>query len=273
MKTVFKKFDFSPAALRQKAKKGAKQAVAPTIVVTGIFFLNYFCFGPANASIGPVLALLFNKYRNRRGRYECLIWDFLVCEMLALAAFAASINIVLNIIVNAVVFFWIACFYINDYSPANHFPIGIAYIFFQISPAETIGALGTRALALAVSFSLLMAFLIVYSIIFTDRLAHIRQFKEGFEDCARLLELKGEDADERRKLQENLQKITVRCCRDIWEFNRSVIRPGNKANFYCRYIVFFIMFSYLTDNPENAGDYEQAKRMYERYRNDFENRF
>ena len=271
MKKIFKKPDLSFAEFRQKAKKGAKQAVAPTIIVTGIFFLNYFCFGPANASIGPVLALLFNKYRNRKGCYECLIMDFLVCEVLALAAFAASLHIALNIIVNAAVFFWIACFYINDYSPANHFPIGIAYIFFQISPAEDAAALGTRALALVVSFSILMVFLIVYTFLFTDRLAHIRLFKEGFESCARLLELKEEDADERRKLQGDLQKISVRCCKDIWEFNRSVIRPRNKANFYCRYIVFFIIFSYLADDPENAQDFEQAKRMYDRYRNDFEN--
>ena len=270
MKKIFKKPDLSPAEFWQTVKKGAKFAWAPTIIVTGIFFLNYFCFGPANASIGPVLALLFNKYRNRAGRYECLIWDFLVCEVLALCAYAASLNIALNIIVNALVFFWIACFYINDYSPANHFPIGIAYIFFQISPAETLGALGTRALALVVSFSLLMAFLIVYTLIFTDRPSHLKLFKEGFKDCERLLELKKEDAEERKKIQDGLQKISVRCCKDIWEFNRSVIRPRNKANYYCRYIVFFIMFICLTEDPENADDYERAKKMYERYKYDFE---
>ena len=271
MKNISKKFDLSLAVLWQKAKKGAKQALAPTIIVTGIFFLNYFCFGPANASIGPVLALLFNKYRNRNGRYECLIMDFLVCEVLAAAAFAASFHIALNIIVNALVFFWIACFYINDYSPANHFPIGIAYIFFQISPAENAAALGTRALALVVSFSILMVFLIVYTVIFTDYPAYKKVIADGFENCSRQLELEGEDPAACKELQKDLQKISNRCCKDIWEFNRSVIRPRNKANFYCRYIVFFIIFSYLMDDPENSADRAQARKMYERYRNDFEN--
>ena len=271
MKKFFKKNSISAAGFWQKAKKGARQALAPTIIVTGIFFLNYFCFGPENASIGPVLALLFNKYRNRNGRYECLIMDFLVCEVLAVAAFAACWHIVLNILVNAVVFFWIACVYINDYSPANHFPIGIAYIFFQISPAESINALGTRALALVVSFSILMVFLIVYTVLFTDYPVWKSLFKEGFENCARQLQLKEEEGEERKKLQRDLQGLSVRCCREIWEFNRSVIRPRNKANFYCRYIVFFIIFSYLMDGTLSSADREQAGKLYEKYLYDFQN--
>ena len=271
LKKFFKKPNISAAGLWEKLKKGAKLAWAPTIIVTGIFFLNYFCFTPANASIGPVLALLFNKYRNRNGRYECLIMDFLVCEVLAVAAFAASLHIALNIVVNAVVFFWIACVYINDYSPANHFPIGIAYIFFQISPASDLGSLGTRALALVVSFSILMLFLIVYTAIFSDHNAQKRLLEEGFENCARQLELKEEDEAARKELQNDLQKISVRCCKDIWEFNRSVIRPRNKVNCYCRYIVFFIIFNYLMDDPGNSEDRRQAEKMYERYLNDFQN--
>ena len=271
MKNILKKFDLSPAVLWQKAKKGAKQALPATIVITGIFFLNYFCFGPENASIGPVTALLFNKYKNRNGRYECLIMDFLVCEALAAAAFAVELHIVLNIVVNAVVFFWIACVYINDYSPANHFPIGIAYIFFQISPAGDIGALGTRALALVVSFSILLLFLLFYTIVFTDYPSQKKVITEGFEICRQQLLLSEKDQAGREEMHKDLHRICVQSCKDIWEFNRSVIRPKNKTNFYCRYIVFFIIFSYLMDDPDGTPDYEQAKKLYEKYWNDFQN--
>ena len=259
----------SSAEFLQKAKKGAKQAVAPTIIVTSIFFLNYFCFGPENASIGPVLALLFNKYRNRNGRYECLIMDFLVCEVLAVAAFAASLHLLLNLAVNAVVFFWIACVYINDYSPANHFPVGIAYIFFLISPAQTPAALGNRAIALVVSFGLVLLFLLVYTRLFTDYPAQKKLITEGFEICRQQLALTEEDADRRTELDASLHGICRRCCLDTWEFNRSVIRPRNKSNFYCRYVSFFIIFSYLIDGSGSGPDFEQAKQLYEKYLDDF----
>ena len=271
LKIRFAKSNLSPAELLQKLKNSIKQAVPATILITGIFFLNYFCFGPENASIGPVTALLFNKYKNRNGRYECLIMDFLVCEVLAAAAYAANLNLPLNILVNAVVFFWIACVYINDFSPANHFPIGIAYIFFQISPAEDLPALGMRATALVVSFAILLLFLLVYTLAFTDYPAYRREITEGFENCRQQLQLDKEDQSGRKELQDDLHKNSVRCCREIWEFNRSVIRPKNKTNFYCRYIVFFILFNYLMDNSESSSDYEQAKKLYEKYWHDFQN--
>ena len=271
MKTFFARFGSSPAEFLQKLKRNVKQAIPATIIVTGIFFLNYFCFGLENASIGPVAALLFNKYKKRNGRYECLIMDFLVCEVLAAAAFAASLNLLFCILVNAVVFFWIACVYINDYSPANHFPIGIAYIFFLISPAGDMTALGIRAAALVVSFSILLLFLIVYTHLFTDYPAHRKVIEKGFENCRQQLQITEQDPAGREELQKDLNKISVRCCREIWEFNRSVIRPRNKANFYCRFIAFFIVFSYLMDNSDSSADYEQAKKLYEKYRDDFQN--
>ena len=271
MKTILKKPNLSRDEFLHKARKCVKQALPPTIIVTGIFFLNYFCFGPENASIGPVAALLFNKYRNRNGRYECLIMDFLVCEVLAAAAFAACLNLPMSILVNAVVFFWIACVYINDYSPANHFPIGIAYIFFLISPAGDVAALGVRAAALVVSFSILLLFLVIYTHAFSDYPAHRKAIEEGFENCRQQLSRNEKDPAGREELQEDLNKISVRCCREIWEFNRSVIRPRNKANFYCRFIVFFIVFSYLMDNSDNDADYEHAKKLYEKYWDDFQN--
>ena len=271
MKISFANFKLSPAEILQKAKAGTKQALPPTIIITGIFFLNYFCFGPENASIGPVTALLFNKYKNRNGRYECLIMDFLVCEVLAAAAFAASLHLVLNIIVNASVFFWIACVYINDYSPANHFPIGIAYIFFQISPAETPASLGIRAAALVVSFAILLVCLLVYTLIFTDYPAQKRIISEGFENCRQQLDLAEKDPGGSAGLRDKLHKICLRCCRGTWEFNRSVILPRNKSNFYCRYVTFFIVFRYLMNDSGGSPDYEQAKKLYEKYRDDFQN--
>ena len=259
----------SPAEILQSAVKGTKQALPATIIITGIFFLNYFVFGPENASIGPVTALLFNKYKTRSGRYECLIMDFLICEVLAAAAFAANLNLLLNIIVNAAAFFWIACVYINDFSPANYFPIGIAYIFFQISPAETFGALANRAAALAVSFAILMLCLIAYTLAFSDYPAGKRMVTAGFENCRRQLELPEEDQAGRAALQTELHDICLQCCREAWDFNRSTIRPKNRSNFYCRYVSFFIIFNYLMDSSGSGPDHEQARMLYEKYREDF----
>lgn len=256
------------AELLQKAKNGTKQALPATIIITGIFFLNYFCFGPENASIGPVTALLFNKYKNRSGRYECLIVDFLICEVLAAAAFAANLSLPLSVIINAAVFFWIACVYINDYSPSNYFPIGIAYIFFQISPAGDFSALGIRAAALAVSFSILLLCLFVYTLLFSDYPAGRRMITEGFESCRQQLQLAPQNQAERAALREDLHTICLRCCREVWDFNRSALRPRNRANFYCRYVAFFIIFGYLTE--QSGPDYEQAKKLYEKYRKDFQ---
>ena len=87
-------------------KPNLASAILPTIVVTLVFFLNYFCFGMDNTMIAPFVTLSFLRFRNISNHYECMCKTWLIYVIMTLLAFVAVINLPLCIIVNAVALFW-----------------------------------------------------------------------------------------------------------------------------------------------------------------------
>lgn len=69
-----------------KSKFSLKTAIAPTLVVTGIFFLNYFFFGAENTVIGPCIALSYLYFSKISNRMASIAKTFLI--YIAVAFFA-----------------------------------------------------------------------------------------------------------------------------------------------------------------------------------------
>ncbi len=260
-----------------------KQAIAPTIMSTLIFFLTYFLFGADNMIIDPIVTLAFLRFIKMRAHYECMIRHFAVFFAMAVLSYFAVMNPVLCVVINAGALFWIAYSLVDEYQPDNYFPAGMALIFFQISPTQTPGALGTRLLALLATFVVVIIFVFCYSRI-TRRVNPLPQYiRQGFDNCKRQLALceeyrKEEQAEEEGtrstayadresyedllELRQQLISINKDICDEIYSFNRSTIREKSKTNWYCRFVLFFQVFNHLTLHFKEEENLEQAQALY-----------
>ena len=54
-----------------------KNAIAPTIVVSCIFFINYFFFGMENTIIGPCVALSYLYFSRMTNHYSSILKTFI----------------------------------------------------------------------------------------------------------------------------------------------------------------------------------------------------
>lgn len=248
-------------------QKTLKKAVTPTIVVTLIFFLNYWVFGMENTIIGPFLTLSFLKFQGMEDYRGCMLRSLGIYSAMALLAWMALLHPVLCLTVNAAALFWIGYFLIDEYNPLNYFPAGMALIFFQNSPVHG-WFLFRRILALGVSFLLVFLFLqglrrgkkqedIAVKRLTKEGIATVRELMTSFHQKNR---------QKSRDLLDRLQEI----CRDIslklYEANRASVKKELEENKYCIYIAYFQMMGALADvvlSGEAGGGSVQLDQMEE----------
>lgn len=233
-------------------KSSLKKAVLPTIVVTAVFFLNYFCFGRENTIIGPFLTLSFLKFKDMEDYRGCMLRTLGVYCVMAAAAWAASLHLYLAAVCNGLALFWIGYYLIDEYNPLNYFPAGMALIFFQNSPVS-LERLPRRLLALAVSFFLVYLFLEFQRL--AQKLAHTnkpqaveRLAAEGFSLCRQLLEELGRGAI---PAAEAARSGLCQCNRSLslklYEANRAALKGELAQNRFCGCVACFQMISFLAD--------------------------
>ncbi len=288
-----------------------KGAIAPTIMATLIFFMTYYLFGSENTMIGPFVTLSFLRYRTMRNHYECMIKNFAIFLAMAMLAFLAVMNLPLCILINALGLFWIAYILIDEYNPNNYFPAGMALIFFQIAPARTLSALGNRIAALLSTFILVFIFTFVLTRIKGKHNPLPDYLKEGFTICENQLALYKKDysaqtlvadnadiykrtavneltgqpetiqpqirktdtdrASKSDRLHADLCDINKKASAEIYAYNRASIFPKGKTNWYCRFILFFQIFNFLTMDSDNRENLSLAEKLYQDFHYQFEN--
>lgn len=257
--------------LSDKIKTTFQKALAPTLVVTLIFFVTYFFFGMENTMIGPFATLSFLRYRSMCNHYECMIKNFAIYIIMAVLAFFAVMNLPLCILINVLALFWIAYILIDEYNPTNYFPAGMALIFFQIAPVNTLSALGTRIAALLATF--VIVFLFVFILSKTNKNPNPLRglLEKGFENCEHQIALCENGSDEEiDKLHHELCDINKRCSEEIYSYNRASIFMKGKTNWYCQFILVFQIVNYLTLNRNHSGNPEKAKKLFADFKNLFE---
>lgn len=248
-------------------KPAVRKAVAPTIIATLIFFLTYFVFGAENSMIAPFATLSFLRFRTMHRHYECIIKNYAVFMVLAVLSFFAVINLPLCIIINGLALFWIADMLIDEYDPTNYFPMGMALIFFQIAPTDTVSGLLNRITALAATF--VIVFLFVFILSKMNRKKHPLQdlIQEGFSICQKQIRLCREQKNgadntaELNRLHGDLRSVSLRCCGEIYSYNRASLFPRGKTNWYCHFILVFQVINYFTRNSEHDQNLEKAEKL------------
>ncbi|MCD8149463.1 MAG: FUSC family protein [Clostridiales bacterium] len=265
-----------------------KGAIAPTIMATLIFFMTYYLFGSENTMIGPFATLSFLRYRTMRNHYECMIKNFAIFLAMAVLAFLAVMNLPLCILINVLGLFWIAYILIDEYNPNNYFPAGMALIFFQIAPAHTLPALGNRIAALLATFVLVFVFTFVLTRIKGKQNPLPGYLREGFGICENQLNLckaytsqtipagnadiiSEEHTVKADRLHNALCDINKKASAEIYAYNRASIFPKGKTNWYCRFILFFQIFNFLTMDSDNRENLSLAEKLYQDFLYQFEN--
>ncbi len=226
-----------------------KKAVMPTIVVTLIFFLNYWAFGMENTIIGPFLTLSFLKFQGMEDYRGCMLRSLGIYAAMALLAQAALLHPALCLAVNAGALFWIGYFLIDEYNPLNYFPAGMALIFFQNSPAPG-WLLCRRLLALAVSF--LLVFLFLQGLRRWGRKKEepaLRSLTKQGLDMGRALvvSFRQENLQEAKELLGSLQETCREVSLKLYEANRASVKKKLEENRFCIYLAYFQMIGALSE--------------------------
>lgn len=229
-------------------KASLKKAVLPTIVVTAVFLLNYFWLGRENTIIGPFLTLSFLKFKDMEDYRGCMLRTLGMYWVMAVAAWAALLHPVLNVVCNGLALFWIGYFLIDEYNPLNYFPAGMALIFFQNSPVS-LERLPLRLLALTVSFTF------IFLLLWVQRLAAgrgpgvvERLAQEGFSLCEQLMEeLSGNDLREAADTRKRLCQCNRRLSLKLYEANRASLSPLLPQNRFCGCVACFQMMNDLAN--------------------------
>lgn len=234
------------------SKFNLKNAIAPTLVVTGIFFLNYFFFGLENTVIGPCIALSYLYFSKISNRMASITKTFLIYMAVAVSAWLAGMNLTLCITINIGVFFWIAFVLIDEYHPDNYYTPGIAFLMFQLSPITGNGIV-TRCTALALSFFL--AFLIMWMTSFFFRKKLVQEYVEdGLNIGRKLLNVyEAGETEQVSRLQQELRQISETISDEIYQYNYAAFKNKHRVNWYCRFVALFQVFINLTSD-ENVEE-------------------
>ncbi len=255
-----------------KLKNLIEKALAPTIVVTLIFFLNYYFFGMDNTMIAPFATLSFLRFRNISNHYECMLKTFCIYIVMTLLAYFALMSLPLCIAVNAVALFWLAYWLIDEYNPTNYFPAGMALIFFQIAPARTPALLLTRIEALCASFLIIFAFIIILSLRKSAKNPLYDYIRDGLANCRQqLAAFEIHDNTKLEILHQELCVVNKLISDEIYSYNRASIRLAAKVNWYCRYVALFQVINFFTLGYLKDKDLEEMKQLLERFCSQFEN--
>lgn len=256
-------------------KPAVKKAVMPTIVSTLIFFLTYFVFGAENSMIAPFATLIFLRFRSMHRNYGCIIKNHVVFTAIAVLTFFAVQTPTLCVVINGLALFWIAYILIDEYDPVNYFPLGMALIFFQIAPADTAPDLLRRLGALAVTFLIIVLFVLIPAKLAPARYPVRDLISEGFSICRRQLDLcslsdgSRPDPGEMDSLHRELRDASLACSREIYAYNRSSLLPRGKINWYCHFILVFQVINYYTRHPERELHGRKAEQLYDTFFREF----
>ena len=245
--------------------KDIKNAVIPTIVVTCIFFINYFFFGVENTIIGPCVTLSYLYFRGMSNHFASMIKTFFIYLAIAVLAWAAALNLPLCVVINAGVLFWIVYGLNDEYHPTNYYTPGMAFILFQLSGVNGFSGVMTRLEALTASFAITFVFLIVIPAKknkYTVR-SHVR---EGLGISEKLLAAYRLGQQESAAcLQEALRRKNEQICDEIYLHNYASFSHTRKVNWYCRFVALFQVFTTLTEEPdrqEKAGIMENLLKNF-----------
>lgn len=253
-------------------KEKIAKALAPTLVITAIFFVTLYFFGMENTMIGPFATLSFLRYRSMCNHYECMLKNFAIYIIMAVLAYFAVLSFGLCILLNALALFWIAYFLIDEYNPTNYFPAGMALIFFQIAPVHTPHALLLRIGALIATF--VIVFLFVFVLTHLQKKEHLllQLLQSGFDNCKKQLDACASGKEqELDALHHELCDINKKCSGEIYSYNRASIRMKGKTNWYCRFIIAFQVINYLTLNYRQEDNLVKAEKLYTDFYNLFQN--
>lgn len=228
-------------------KKYMNKALLPTLVITLIFFLNFYLFGMNNTIIGPFATLSFLRFRNMKDHYSCMVKTLFIYLIMSVLAYLALINLALCIIINALALFWITYYLIDEYNPNNYFPAGMSLIFFQIFPAGNLQELAVRWLALFASFLIIFLFLIL--LFRSKKEDPLKLFiKEGLLICNEIIEsLEAGHTDVLHEQQHKLCEINKNISTEIYIANRASLRKEVSANRYCAYVALFQIVNHVSD--------------------------
>lgn len=251
-----------------------RQALAPTIVITIIFFLNYFYFGIDNTLIGPFATLSFLRFRNINNHYECMLKTFCIYLIMAIVAYFAVMSLPLCILVNAVALFWLAYCLIDEYNPTNYFPAGMALIFFEIAPASSSAMLVTRIEALGASFLIIFGFIILQSFIRPSRNPLYQYIKNGLDNCKKQLDaFEQHDTIKLKTLHQELCTINKNISDEIYEYNRASIRLTDRINWYCRFVALFQVINFFTlEESYPSNNLKDMREILNRFSTAFQDR-
>ncbi|MCR5666055.1 MAG: FUSC family protein [Eubacterium sp.] len=243
-----------------------KGAIAPTIVVTGIFFVIYYFFGVENTIIGPCVTLSYLYFANLSNHYASMLKTFLIYMVLAVAAYVAALSLPLAIVVNAAVFFWIVYHLIDEYHPDNYYTPGMAFILFQLSPVTGVSGLSMRLVALILSFAI--AFVVLLVLPARHNKKDVRKLVgQGFDIGEQLYEayVAGDRLLVEQK-QQLLHLLNEQICDEIYLYNYAGFRKENKVNWYCRFVALFQVITVLSYNLDVEEKAPQIKNMLVNFR-------
>ena len=255
----------------EKFKSMCVPAIAPTIMAALIFFLNYFCFGIENTMIAPFATLAFLRVRNMMDHRSSVAKYYLIFLAMMGLAVIASINLPLCILVNALALFWLAYILIDEYDPTNYFPAGMALIFFQMEPVISVNGLITRALALSASMVIVFVFMVIIVARRPSKNPIADNIQLGLENCqAQLLAYQDHDNTKLQVLHQELITINKKICDEIYHYNRGMLRPTGKINWYCRYVVLFQVINYFTAQAYDQEEFQNISNILYCFRKQFE---
>ncbi len=256
-----------------KVKNFCGAAIAPTIVITLIFFINFCFFGMENTMIGPFVTLSFLRFRNMSDHYSCMLKTYLIYVTMTVLACFAVINLPLCILVNAGALFWLAYWLIDEYNPTNYFPAGMALIFFQIAPVRTPMLLFNRLAALSVSFLVMILFLFLLSGFRAQKHPLCGFIQQGLDLCKEKLQaFDDHDTTKLEFLHQKLCNINKQICDEIYSYNRASLRLTGKINWYCRYVALFQVVNFATMDLSDTRRANDIRPLLERFTRQFENR-
>ena len=97
-----------------------KTFVSPTIVATLILIITFLCFCLENSMIAPFVSVSYLHFINMKNHFSCMIRQWLIYCLIAVASFVAVINLPLCLAINAgMLFFLIYVFLISDEEYGN----------------------------------------------------------------------------------------------------------------------------------------------------------
>lgn len=229
-----------------------RQAVVPTLVVTCIFFVNYFFFGIDNTIIGPCLTLSYLYFRNMSNCFCSMLKTLLVYELMAVAAWGAGLNLACCVTINAAVFFWNVYFRADDNHPENYYTPGMMFILFQLFPVHDMPAVLMRAQALGASFAVTGVFLLLLQDKKKKNSIH-DSIANGFMISENLLSAyEQKNPGQIAQYQDQLRLTSEAICDEIYLHDYSVFSSRSKANWYCKFVALFQVFGILTENTYDS---------------------